>query len=325
MTGLYPLKFKPILKKRLWGDNSLASKYNKEADPAEKTGESWEISAVQGDLSVVSNGFLEGNNIEEIIEVYMGDLLGEEIYEKFGNEFPLLIKLIDAKDTLSVQVHPDNALARGRHNAYGKTEMWYILEAGEESVIYNGFSRNTSNEEFFSGKYNPAELMNTIKPEPGDSFFIPAGRIHAIGGGVLLAEIQQTSDVTYRVYDWDRVDENGKARELHTDLAADAIDYRRCDETVIRVEPENNDSVVLVECEFFTTNLITLNGRIEKDYSGFDRFIIYLCTEGSVEINYTTGGIALEKGETLLLPATTGAISIKGDPASLLEVYINNH
>jgi len=208
MTDLYPLKFIPILKERIWGGNALAGRWNKKGEIITGIGESWELSAVQNDLSVVSNGFLEGNNIEEIIEVYMGDLVGEEVFEKFGNEFPLLVKLIDAREVLSVQVHPDDKLARERHNAYGKTEMWYVLEASGDSNIYAGFNKDLSREEYIESLSGSdlKSLLNCVTANPGDSFFIPAGTIHALGGGLVVAEIQQTSDVTYRVFDWNRAE-----------------------------------------------------------------------------------------------------------------------
>jgi len=227
MTELYPLKFEPVLVDKIWGGNSLVKNWGKNADLSRKIGESWEISAIPDQLSVVSNGFLAGNNIEELIEVYMGDLTGDSVYDKFGIEFPLLIKLIEANEDLSIQVHPGDKLARERHNAYGKTEMWYILENSPGASIYTGFNRPVTREKYIdvveSGDL--ASIMNTEYPVKGDVFFTPAGRIHAIGAGVILAEIQQTSDITYRIFDWNRKSKDGESRELHTELAVDAIDY----------------------------------------------------------------------------------------------------
>ncbi len=212
MAELYPLRFEPVLKEKIWGGSALVAKYGKNGEGLRNVGESWEISAVAGNLSVVTNGFLAGNNIEEIIEVYMGDLTGEAIFDKFGNEFPLLIKLIEAREDLSVQVHPGNELARERHNAYGKTEMWYILESQKGARIYTGFSKPVAREEYLNALKNNTiqDLLNVETADPGDAFFTPAGRIHAIGAGVVLAEIQQTSDITYRIYDWGR---NNKERK----------------------------------------------------------------------------------------------------------------
>ncbi len=238
MSELYPLRFEPILKEKIWGGSSLAEHYGKKAGNLKNIGESWEISAVSENLSVISNGFLAGNNIEEIIEVYMGDITGESVFEKFGNEFPLLIKLIEARDDLSVQVHPGNELAKERHNAFGKTEMWYILQSEKNAKIYTGFSKPVTRDSYINALKNNTvtDILNIERAYPGDTFFTPAGRIHAIGAGIVLAEIQQTSDITYRIYDWDRKDNTGKSRELHTDLALEAIDFNASGKNKIKKE-----------------------------------------------------------------------------------------
>lgn len=327
MTDLYPLKFIPILKERIWGGNALAGRWGKKGEIVTGIGESWEISGLQNDLSVVSNGFLEGNNIEELIEVYMGDLVGEDIFEKYGNEFPLLIKLIDARDILSVQVHPDDKLARERHSAYGKTEMWYVLEAGNDSSIYTGFNRQVSRDEYITSleRGNLESLLKSVNTVRGDSFYIPAGTIHAIGSGVMVAEIQQTSDVTYRVFDWNRLSINGEPRELHTELALDAIDFSEPTDCRIRVTPELNHPVNITDCPYFTVNLIKSEGAITRDYSLTDSFVIYLCTDGKMEIE--TGGPAVKvtKGESVLIPAIIDFVNITSSPASeFLEIYIKS-
>ena len=190
-------------------------------------GESWELSAVADNQSVVSNGFLAGNNIEELIEVYMGDITGDSVFEKFGNEFPLLIKFIEAREDLSIQVHPGNDLAKKRHKAYGKTEMWYILECEKGSKIYTGFKEGVTKEMYEEALRlgTIEDILNVESVEPGDVFFTPAGRVHAIGAGIVLVEIQQTSDITYRIFDWNRKNTGKEKRELHTDLALDAIDF----------------------------------------------------------------------------------------------------
>ena len=238
MAELYPLKFETVLKEKVWGGNALGSRYNKNTSGSENIGESWELSAVADNQSVISNGFLAGNNIEEVIEVYMGDITGDSIFEKFGNEFPLLIKFIEASEDLSIQVHPGNDLAKERHNAYGKTEMWYILESEKGSKIYTGFREGVTKEMYEAALTNGtiADLLNVETPEAGDVFFTPAGRIHAIGAGTVLVEIQQTSDITYRIFDWNRKQGGKEKSELHTDLALDAIDFKASGKNKIRTE-----------------------------------------------------------------------------------------
>jgi len=325
MAELYPLKFEPILKEKIWGGNRLISEYGKKGPGLKNVGESWEISAVSGNLSVVSNGFLAGNNIEEIIEVYMGDLIGDEIFEKFGNEFPLLIKLIETRQDLSVQVHPGNDLAMKRHKAYGKTEMWYILESEKNARIYTGFSQPVNREEYLDALNEDkiTDLLNVESAGPGDVFFTPAGRIHAIGAGVILVEIQQTSDITYRIYDWGRKATDGPPRELHTELALDAIDFSSAGKNKIRKDPEDNNPENIVRCEFFETNLIRFNKLIERDYNLIDSFVIYLCTEGRFNLRWENYSEAIVKGETVLLPAMIRNVSLEPDPvATLLEIYI---
>jgi mannose-6-phosphate isomerase len=274
----------------------------------------------------VSNGFLAGNNIEEIIEVYMGDITGEAIYEKYGTEFPLLIKLIEAKEDLSIQVHPGNELAKKRHNAYGKTEMWHILRCEKNAKIYTGFSMPVTRDIFMDSLENNTiqDILNVEEPEPGDTFFIPSGTVHAIGAGTLLAEIQQTSDITYRIYDWGRKNENGKSRELHTDLALDAIDFKSPAGHKIRKDIHENKPVNLVSCEFFDTNIIHFNTQIDRDYNLIDSFVIYICTEGKFSIQWDERSETVSKGETVLLPAQIRNVILEPDPeASLLEIYIN--
>lgn len=326
MSELYPLKFEPQLKEKVWGGNRLVTGYHKTGDPLLKYGESWEISAVSDNLSVASNGFLAGNNIEELIEVYMGDITGDAVFEKFGHEFPLLIKLIEAREDLSIQVHPDNKTARERHKAYGKTEMWYILESDKNSRIFTGFKDNI-NKEIFLGALNEGRLdtlMNIENPVRGDVFFTPAGRVHAIGAGIILAEIQQTSDITYRIYDWGRTGNNGAPRELHNDLAIDVIDFQAVKDNKISGEPVMNRTENLVKCEFFTTNILNFNKPIVKDYNLFDSFVIFICTEGEFIIRWEGNSEPVIRGETVLLPASIKDIVLEPLMESrLLEVFIN--
>jgi mannose-6-phosphate isomerase len=327
MSELYPLKFEPLLKEKVWGGTSLVSHYHKRADSSAKYGESWEISAIPGNISVVSNGFLAGNNLEELIEVYMGDITGDSVYEKFGNEFPLLIKLIESCENLSIQVHPGNAMARERHNAFGKTEMWYILESKKESNIYTGFkepvNKNTYVDSLNNGELE--KLLNVENPSPGDVFFTTAGRVHAIGAGIILVEIQQTSDITYRIYDWNRKSYKDQLRELHTDLALDAIDFNAAGKTKFPGNPVLNKTRNLVNCEFFTTNIISFNELIEKDYNLIDSFVIYICVEGEFMIRWDGNSEPVIKGETVLLPAMIKEVILEpAGEARLLEVFISS-
>ncbi|MEZ5011229.1 MAG: type I phosphomannose isomerase catalytic subunit [Bacteroidales bacterium] len=321
-----PSNLPPVLKERIWGGDALRERWGKDCKKGTKIGESWEISGLENDLSVVSNGFLEGNNIGELVEVYMGDLVGESIYEKFGNEFPLLIKIIDARDTLSIQVHPDNQLAKERHNAYGKSEAWFVLEADPGSSIYNGFRDSTIGREEYSEAVETGNLpaiMNVVKPVAGDSVYIPAGTLHALGSGLVVAEIQQTSDVTYRVYDWDRKNEDGSERELHTDLAIDAIDFSRPPDSLAKADRSVNGVSVITECEFFTVSIIRTDRKITRDYSLVDSFIIYLVTEGNIEVEADNSVVSVSKGETLLIPAVTDYADVKPDQSSaFLEIFI---
>ena len=326
MSELYPLKFEPILKEKIWGGQSLSENYGKYQGDLKNIGESWEISAVSDNLSVVSNGFLAGNNIEEIIEVYMGDITGESVYEKFGIEFPLLIKLIEARDDLSVQVHPGDDLARERHNAYGKTEMWHILSIESGARIYTGFSGLVSRESYIDAiaAGTIGELLNAEPAEPGDTFFTPAGRIHAIGAGIVLAEIQQTSDITYRIHDWGRKGSDGKPRELHTDLALDAIDFNETGSGKIINKLLPNKPSELVRCRYFDANIINFDRGINRDYNLIDSFVVYLCTEGRFIIRWDTGTETVIRGETVLIPASITNVELIPEPkAGLLEIYIN--
>jgi mannose-6-phosphate isomerase len=327
MSELYPLKFETLLKEKVWGGNALVSRYNKKSKGSLHIGESWEISAIVGDQSIISNGFLAGNNIEELIEVYMGDITGDLIFEKFGNEFPLLIKFIEAQEDLSIQVHPDNDLAKKRHQAYGKTEMWYILESKKGSKIYTGFRDGVTKaiyeEALRDG--NIADLMNVETVDAGDTFFTPAGRVHAIGAGIVLVEIQQTSDITYRIFDWNRKSSGTEKRELHLDLALDAIDFTATGKNKIRRKPELNKTENLVSCEFFNTNIIIFNKAINKEYYFNDSFVVYICIDGEFLICWDDNSEKVTKGETVLLPAMIKEAILKPlNEARLLEIYINS-
>ena len=320
---LYPLKFHPILKKKIWGGEKLAYKSN---EHEEAIGESWEISAVEDNISVVSNGILADNDLQELIEVYMGELVGDHVYEKFGIEFPLLIKYIDANDDLSIQVHPDDETAKERHNAYGKTEMWYMVDAEKDASLVLGFNQEIDKNTYLQALHQNKlmDLLNVQKVKKGESFFIPAGLVHAIGKGCFIAEIQQTSDITYRIYDYNRKDANGNTRELHTDLATDVIDYSYHPQHKVNYTPHDNQSVQLVKCPYFTTNLLVFDRDIEKEYLRLDSVVIYMCLQGKFTI--TTGEcdpVLVNKGETVLVPACFKNLTLYPDDVTqVLEIYV---
>lgn len=324
---LYPLRFTPLYQYRLWGGSKLKDVLGKK-DAPDMTGESWEISGVEDNQSIVKEGFLEGNDLQELIEVYMGDLVGDAVYEKHGTEFPLLIKLIDAHEVLSVQVHPDDALAAKRHQAYGKTEMWHVIQADPGSVIYTGFNREISREEFLTQveQKRIQEVLNVESVKAGDAFFIPAGRVHAIGAGILLAEIQQTSDITYRIFDWNRLEKNGRPRTLRADLATDAIDFKHYPSYRTDYPACTNRPSPIITCPFFTVNLIWFCRPVERDYVDIDSFIVFICIQGSFLLNYGGGNPMLVKtGHTILLPAIFKDVTLepRGE-TRVLEVYIDN-
>jgi mannose-6-phosphate isomerase len=256
----------------------------------------------------------------------MGDLVGEGIFETYGIEFPLLIKFIDANDDLSIQVHPDDEMSKERHNAFGKTEMWYVMQADQGSKLQSGFNQQVDQDKYlFKLEHNElTDILNFEEVAAGDVFFIPAGRVHAIGKGILLAEIQQTSDITYRIYDYDRRDNEGNPRELHTELALDAIDYTLSPEYKTRYESKLNESVELAKCKYFTTNVLDLNTIVEKDYNKLDSFVIYICLDGELQIETESGSETVQKGETILIPASIENVQLKPLSATvkLLEVYI---
>ena len=326
MSVLYPIKFTPILKDKIWGGEKLKTALGKDFSPLPNAGESWEISGVPGNVSVVENGFLKGNTLNEVLEIYMGDLVGDKIYQQYRNEFPLLIKFIDANDVLSIQVHPDDKLAEERHNSFGKTEMWYVMQADDGASLISGFSKDVNKETYLQhlNENTLDEILASHKVAPGDVFFIPAGRVHAIGKGILLAEIQQTSDVTYRIYDFDRKDDQGNTRELHTELALDAIDYKFYEGLKTDYKAVNNETTEVVKCEYFKTNVLEFDQAIKRDFYALDSFLIYMCSEGSFEIEFGDGKTEkVTKGETVLVPAELGTITLKpATKTKVLEVYI---
>lgn len=318
----YPLIFEPILKDRIWGGTKLKTALGKTNLPTETTGESWELSAVDGDVSIVKNGPYAGKSLAELLNKYPQEILGIKVHEKFGTQFPLLFKFLDAREDLSIQVHPNDELAKKRHNSFGKTEMWYVMQADEGARIIVGFKHKSSPQEYVEHLENKnlIEILNEVKVKKGDVFFLETGTIHAIGAGIVIAEIQQTSDITYRIYDWDRVDAQGKSRELHIEQALNAMNYNTTD-TQKHYSKEENKSNTMVDCPYFTTNYLPLNGtaNIMKDGSSFT---VYICTEG--EYVFEAGGqtYSFKMGDTILVPASLKVFSLSGN-ATLLEIYIS--
>ena len=325
MATLYPLKFTPILKEKIWGGNKIETILKHNISPLKNCGESWEISGIVDDESVVANGFLAENNLNELMEIYLTDLVGEKNYEKYGLGFPLLIKFIDAQDNLSVQVHPDDDFAQEKFGQNGKTEMWHVIQADEGSGLYVGFNQKITAQQYMDAVEN-GTLEDYIKFYPvksGDTFMIPAGTVHAIGKGVLLAEIQQPSDITFRIYDWNRVDEQGNSRELHTEEAFDAIhSEENLADFQVHYEREKNKTVTLVHSPYFNTNLLEMDMQVEKSFVQLDSFVIYICLEGNAFLVSGDSKEKLETGEVVLIPAEIDQLQIIPDPkAKLLEVY----
>lgn len=318
---LYPLVFEPILKERIWGGNKLKSVLNKNIE-SETTGESWELSAVSGDVSVVSNGFYKGLSLKTLLDQFPQEILGSKVYKQFGNEFPLLFKFLDAKQDLSIQVHPNDELAKQRHDSFGKTEMWYVMQADENAKLIVGFKKDSSKEEYITHLENKTlvTLLDEIPVEKGDVFFLETGTVHAIGAGTLIAEIQQTSDITYRLYDFDRKDVNGNLRELHVELALDAINYKKTSAHK-EYEPLCNQAVTVVDCPYFTTKMILLDGQVDSVNSG-DSFLVYMCTEGEFSIRVNNQDFEFKKGDTILLPASISDFQLVGR-ADILEITIS--
>lgn len=325
MQELYPLTFKTIFKDKLWGGEKIQTILGKDFSPLPNCGETWEISGVKGNVSVVENGALVGTSLRTLIETYKGKLLGERVYRKFGNEFPLLVKFIDANADLSIQVHPDDELARERHDSFGKSEMWYIFQADPGSQLIAGFNReldkDTYVDYFESGRLT--EILNHEEVEADDVFYLPAGRVHTIGKGLLLAEIQQTSDITYRIYDFDRVDAAGNKRELHVEEALDAIDYNFYPEYKTNYTPEQNSANTIVESPYFSTQRLHCTQPIKRDYSDLDSFVILVCVGGTLEIKYEGGNLYMKLGDAVLIPANIENLTLvpKGE-FKLLESYI---
>ncbi len=322
-TELYLLKFDPILKEKIWGGHKLKQLFNKNS-PSSKTGESWEISDVDGNDSIISNGAYRGKSIKWLLEEFGSGFAGEKVFERFGTKFPLLIKFIDAAQALSVQLHPDDKIAKEKHNSFGKTEMWFILQADQDAEVIMGFNEQITKAEYQNlvETNSLVDALNREKVKTGDAFIINPGLVHAIGAGVLLAEIQQTSDITYRIYDWDRVTDSGEARELHTDLALEAIDLSNNTDFKINYTDKANQASKLFHNQYFKTNIIALDSQITRDYSDLDSFVILMGVEGKSIVRANGSEEILGQGETLLVPACISKISIESQNSKILEVSV---
>lgn len=322
---LYPFTFKPILKKVIWGGSDICP--FKEISPVENgVGESWELSHVEGNYSIVANGELAGKSLDDLIRQYGVQLMGQEVIDRFGTTFPLLIKFIDARDNLSIQVHPDDELAKARHNSFGKTEMWYVIKATKDASLYSGFSKQIDADEYVKRVQDNTimDVLQRYNVNEGDVFFLPAGRVHAIGAGCFIAEIQQTSNITYRIYDYNRKDANGNTRELHTELAKDAIDYTLYPDYRTHYKAHTNATIELANCKYFTTNLMDVDATMTRDFKDLDSFVVYICMEGKASLKDDKGNeIFVHQGQTVLMPADTKEVTISPAPkAKFMETYI---
>ncbi|HPW90630.1 MAG TPA: mannose-6-phosphate isomerase [Paludibacteraceae bacterium] len=324
---LYPLKFKPIHKTTLWGGSKLSRYHRHDAGKLKQVGETWDVSGVEGSESEVENGFLAGNTLNELVEVYMGDLVGDAVYGRFGNQFPLLVKLIDSAQQLSIQVHPNNEIAAERHNMSGKSEMWYVLDAEPNAFLIAGFCCPVDKTTYLKlvAENRLEDVLQKHPVSKGDLFYIPAGCVHSIGAGCVLLEVQQTSDLTYRIYDYNRVDAEGNLRELHTDLAVDAIDFENWRNSKIVPAALHNEVVKVVDSEHFISNIITLDKPQEYDLSTIDSFVLLTVLEGHLRCKYDDDYITLVDGETVLIPASMNSlVLIPTGKVKLLEVYIQS-
>jgi phosphomannose isomerase type I len=320
---MQPIKFNPLLVQTLWGGEKIIPFKHLNSDLTQ-VGESWEISGVKGNETVVSEGEFKGKKLNELVDELKGKLVGEANYKRFGNDFPLLIKFIDARQELSIQVHPTDELAQKRGKLRGKTEMWYIMDSDENAKLRAGMKEKITPEQYKQMVEDDTitEAIAEYKVKEGDCFFLPAGRIHSIGTGCFLAEIQQTSDITYRIYDFKRKDKDGNYRELHTEEAAECIDYNVEPNYRTEYTPVKNEGVALVECPYFTTAVYDLNEPMTLDYSELDSFVILIGLKGSGEITDNEGNTTtLCEGETILIPATTSEVKVTGN-IKFLETYV---
>lgn len=324
MTTLYPFKFTTICKEKIWGGQKIRSYLDKDFAPLSSCGEAWVLSGMKPDLSAVANGALAGMTLPALLERYQGALVGQELYRRFGNEFPLLVKFIDAADDLSVQAHPDDALARQRHRSCGKTEMWYVVQAEPGATLIAGFNRQVS-EEIYLARLRDGTLHDILNRESaaaGDVFFLPAGRVHSIGKGILIAEIQQASDVTYRIHDFERRDASGAERSLHTEEALAALDYGACSDARSRHARISGQAVPVVRCDYFTAHVLECRQAVCRDY-GFDSFVIQLCVKGAYRLHCGGATLEVRMGDCILIPASINQAALEPlGECTVLESYI---
>lgn len=325
MEKLYPLKFNTIFKDKIWGGEKIKEILGKDFSPLPNCGETWELSGVKGNISIVSNGPLKGRQLTNVIEEYKSELLGGDVFNRFGEEFPLLIKFIDANKDLSIQVHPDDEVARQKHDSFGKTEMWYIMQADEGATLITGFNRDLDRETYleYFNKGKIEEVLNKEEVDAGDTFFIPAGRVHTIGKGIMLAEIQQTSDVTYRIYDFDRKDAQGNLRELHVDDALDALDFKYYDEYKTRYYQHLDERNKLIDSPFFKTNKWEISKEIDLNYTELDSFVILIGIAGSSSLTCNGHTMQLSIGDVCLVPACIDKLTLTpSERSEFLEVWV---
>lgn len=322
-TVLYPLKFKPIFKDKIWGGHKIKDVIGLDYGKLPNCGEAWLLSGLWDEQSVVTNGDFEGDEINDLVETFMGDLVGEDVFDRYGEQFPLLIKIIDANDWLSVQVHPDDELAEKREIGNGKTEMWYVMQADQGAELVSGFNCEMNRMKYIRVlKDNDIQsVLNHETAEQGDVFYIPAGRVHALG--IVVAEIQQTSDTTYRIYDWDRIDVAGMRRELHIPQSLDAVDFDPVENYKTLYTPMLNKTVPMVDSPYFTTNMLTLKGEMAKDYSELDSFVLLFPVEGNFSLEWENGSVFVATGEVVLIPNIIDKVNIKAQNCKVLEIYIN--
>lgn len=323
---LYPVIFEPILKEIIWGGYDICPFKGIEDKEKRTIGESWEISHVDGNVSIVANGSLKGKSLDELISLYGAELMGKSVFDRFGSKFPLLIKFIDARDNLSIQVHPDDDLALKRHNSFGKTEMWYVVKATRDAKLYSGFKLQSNPDDYVERIKNDTimDALSQYDVKEGDVFFLPAGRVHAIGAGCFVAEIQQTSNITYRIFDYNRTDKDGNKRELHTQEAKDAINYEVLDDYRTKYSRHKDEPVQLVKCKYFETNILDITKKMDRDLSCIDSFVVYICLKGQMDIiDNRNNSISIHQGQSILVPADTQSITIAPQSdCKILETYI---
>ena len=323
--SLYPLKFRTLHKEKIWGGNRLKQLYHI-SDNEGRVGESWLLSGLDGEQTLVANGFLADNSIDELVEVYMGELVGDKVYEQFGDKFPLLFKLIDAADDLSIQVHPDDNYASEHGLESGKTEMWYVLQSDNSEIIYGLNSPATAQQVREAlDDHTLLPMLHREKVKEGDCVLISSGTIHSLGKGIMVAEIQQSCDITYRLYDYGRRDSNGQTRELHVDQALEVASLEPVNSALIDYDTKQNGAANICQTPYFTVNTLLFDRPVARDYATLDSFVVYLCINGQATLSTSTGVTQISEGELVLLPASENDVLFTPLSAQcrLLEVYID--